>query len=120
MLEQSLPLLKQKDAKMEYKIITISKKYIVGLSVRTGNHAPDVMQKIGGVWLEFFSGAVNKIANKKGEAVYGVYTNYESDVNGKYDMIASCEVSGELVSSSFCHNDISKSFAYNTISVGIT
>lgn len=78
---------------MEYKIVTLSEMSIAGLSVRTGNYEPDMMQKIGGIWQKLFAGAINEIANRKNDTIYGLYTNYESDVSGKYDMVAGCEVS---------------------------
>lgn len=78
---------------MDYEIVTLPEKIAAGLCVRTGNDEPDVMQKIGEVWGRFFSGACNEIPDKAGDATFGLYTNYEGDVKGKYDMLACSEVS---------------------------
>lgn len=66
----------------------VTSKTISGVAVRTNN--ADEMQpetaKIAGLWETF----ANQLAPKLNETsqVFGVYTNYASDHNGDYDVIA--------------------------------
>lgn len=50
---------------------------IYGIKTRTNNSKP---QEIGLLWEEFFK------TNPQGE-IYAVYTNYQSDFHGDYDLI---------------------------------
>ncbi|MDR1747793.1 MAG: GyrI-like domain-containing protein [Spirochaetaceae bacterium] len=78
---------------MDYEIVTLEEKTVAGLSVRTANKEPDMMGKIGLVWQRLFNGGEGAlIPDKKNDTVLGLYTNYQSDVNGSYDMIACYEV----------------------------
>lgn len=69
---------------------------LVGVGVRTSNAAE--MQpgtgKIAGVWRRFFEEKLeDKITSRiHPELLFGVYTDYESDVNGVYNFILGCEV----------------------------
>lgn len=42
--------------------------------------------KIGNLWDKFYSNAASKLTDKS--KVYGLYTNYESDFTGAFDVIA--------------------------------
>ena len=65
---------------------------IAGISVRTTNAAEfnPVTGKIPGLWGRFFSeGLFDKLPNKVADSpVYGVYSNYESDYMGAFDVTA--------------------------------
>ncbi len=76
---------------MAYEIVNFPHKRIAGLCARTSNGAPDMGEKIGGIWRQLFSGTLQSIPGRVGQATYGLYTNYEKDVNGAYDVIAGCE-----------------------------
>ncbi|MBY0385545.1 GyrI-like domain-containing protein [bacterium] len=73
------------------KIEIVEPKIVFGLKTRTKN--ADEMNpstaKIGGLWQNFFSqrGPLLKSNSK----VYGVYTNYESDMNGSFDVYAGAD-----------------------------
>jgi len=79
---------------MDYEIVELEQKTVAGLCTRTGNAEADMPAKIGGLWQSFFAGAIQKIPNQTGETTFGLYTNYENGVQGEYDVMACCEVSG--------------------------
>lgn len=76
---------------MNYEVVTLEAIQAAGLSVRTGNNQPDMMEKIGGLWQKYMTEAEKIIPNQNGR-LFGVYTNYDSDVNGMYDMVVCCGV----------------------------
>jgi predicted transcriptional regulator YdeE len=61
---------------------------VVGFSVRTKNEdeMKTGMAKIGGLWSQFFLNAGPKLLPES--KIYGVYTHYESDFTGCFDVIA--------------------------------
>jgi len=74
------------------QIINVTKnKTIYGLSVRTSNTEemdPD-NAKLGQLWHRFDQEV--DVDYQNGERVYGVYYQYESDVTGKFDVLAGSE-----------------------------
>lgn len=40
---------------MEYEIVELEEKTVIGISIRTNNQAPDVGAVIGGLWEKFFT-----------------------------------------------------------------
>lgn len=79
---------------MEYEIVTLQEKKAVGVSVRTNNYAPDMSEKIGGLWQKLFDGGIyTAISDKANEKAMGLYTDYASDACGDYTAAAVCEVS---------------------------
>jgi predicted transcriptional regulator YdeE len=70
------------------KIQKIEGFEVVGFSVRTRNE--DEMNpstaKISALWNKFYSDASLKLTTES--QVYGVYTNYESDYTGPFDVVA--------------------------------
>ena len=69
-------------------IQTIPEIDAVGYSVRTtnANEQNPATAKIGSIWEKFFTVALPKLTAQS--KVYGVYTNYESDHTGEFDVIA--------------------------------
>lgn len=69
-------------------ILNVERIAAVGFRVRTKND--DEMQpstaKIGALWNKFYAEAAPKLS--AASKVYGVYTNYESDYTGLYDIVA--------------------------------
>ena len=69
---------------------------IAGISVRTTNAAEfnPVTGKIAGLWGRFFSeGLFNSLPNKLPDSpIYGVYSGYESDYMGAFDVTAGVAV----------------------------
>ena len=78
---------------MEYEIVNLEEKKIVGLTARTNNSAPDMGMVIGGLWNDLYQkGIYQKINNKANEKAVGLYSDYESDMAGDYDVTIGCEV----------------------------
>ena len=71
---------------MKVETIEVVKAY--GFSVRTTNtdEIDPAKAKIGQLWQGFFDQAFPKLTPDS--KVYGVYTNYESDFTGEFDVIA--------------------------------
>lgn len=81
---------------MDLKRQQINAFTVSGLSVRTTNaaeHNPETA-KIGSMWGEFFGkGFTESIQGKRADsAVYGVYSAYESDASGHFDVMAGVAV----------------------------
>lgn len=80
---------------MQYEVVTLQKKTVVGLKTRTNNLAPDMGQKIGGLWQRLYGGVYERISNKTNGKSIGLYTNYASGDAGDYDVLVGCETTGE-------------------------
>lgn len=81
---------------MNYEVVNLKEKKVVGLNIRTNNNDPNMSNDIGKLWNEFFNqGIFSEIKNKVNERAIGLYSNYESDFTGDYDMTVACEVSDE-------------------------
>lgn len=81
---------------MDLKRQQINAFTVSGLSVRTTNaaeHNPETA-KIGSMWGEFFGkGVTESIHGKRADSpVYGVYSAYESDASGHFDVMAGVAV----------------------------
>ena len=76
--------------------VWLDKKTIAGLSARTGNKAPDMGKIIGGLWKRLFEeGVISDIQNRSNDRIIGLYSDYESDVSGEYDITVGCEIDKE-------------------------
>jgi len=76
---------------MNYEIVTLEEKIIVGVSAITSNSDPKMGQIIGGLWERLYYGGVNTaIKNKINEYAIGLYSDYTDD---KYCVTAGNEVS---------------------------
>lgn len=79
---------------MNYEVVRIEEKTVVGIMVRTTNNNGQAMSDIGKVWGEFMQGdAYVSIANKLNAKSIGLYTDYEGDFTKPYNFLACCEVS---------------------------
>ena len=59
---------------MNYEIVNLKEKIIVGVSTTTSNDDPKMVEKIGGLWDELYQDGVNaKIKNKVNEYAIGLY-----------------------------------------------
>jgi len=77
------------------KKVKLESQTISGLKVRTTNEAemnPETA-KIGQMWGDFFEKIVPIL--KENASIYGVYTNYESDAFGEFDVIAGSDMQNE-------------------------
>ncbi len=81
---------------MSSKQLEIKPFRVAGLRVRTLNSAEQDSStaRIGPMWQRFFTeGLYETIANKTPNSrVYGVYSNYESDASGSFDVLAGVAV----------------------------
>lgn len=67
---------------------------IIGISVETTNQNGKAIEDLGKLWGRFYAeNIIEKIPNKISEEVYSVYTDYESDYNGKYTTIIGMAIS---------------------------
>lgn len=78
---------------MDYEIVNLEEKTVVGVMARTNNTSPDMGVVIGGLWNSFYhDGIYANIQNKSNQKALGIYTNYSTDEKGDYDVIVACEV----------------------------
>lgn len=73
------------------EIKTFTEKKVTGFKVRTKNSNEMNLEtaQIGNLWEKFFT-EIAKNLNPESK-VYGVYTNYESDANGEFDVFAASD-----------------------------
>lgn len=80
---------------MNYEIVNLEQKTVAGIKIRTSNSSPSMTREIGETWQKFYEqGIYASIPGKVNGKAIGLYTNYENDVNGEYDVLVCCEVSG--------------------------
>lgn len=78
---------------MQYEIVELEEKRVLGLLVRTTNEHMKCAGDISSLWKSFISEGVYKtIANKIDRKTIGLYTNYEKDHTKPYDFMTCCEV----------------------------
>ncbi len=78
---------------MDYQIVTLKEKKVMGLNARTSNVDPAMGVIIGGLWERLFGeGLFDAIPDKTGESSIGLYSDYEEGAAGKYDITVGCEV----------------------------
>lgn len=80
---------------MDYEIVTLAKKTVVGLTARTKNSDADMGAIIGSLWQKLYVGGVYPtIQNKVNEYSIGLYSDYlEKNHSSEYSITAGCEVS---------------------------
>jgi predicted transcriptional regulator YdeE len=88
----SLPFSANSHGETDVKTEVIHSKKIAGISVRTINADEMVSEKakIPQLWDKFYTETLG--AKISGSPVYGLYTNYASDMNGEYTVLAGVEV----------------------------
>lgn len=78
---------------MNYEIVNLEEKTVVGISARTNNFAPDMGMVIGGLWQRFYGeGIYNAIQNKVNDKALGIYTDYVADEKADYTVMVATEV----------------------------
>lgn len=76
---------------MNYEIITLNEKVVVGVSTATSNEDPEMGSKIGKLWTDLYQGGIYPtVKNKVNDYAIGLYSDYTE--NG-YTVTAGCEVS---------------------------
>jgi len=77
---------------MDYELVQLEEKKVVGLRVRTSNADPNMSSIIGMAWQRFFGeGIYASIPGKKNDKSIGLYANYENGASGAYDVMVCCE-----------------------------
>lgn len=79
---------------MNYEIVNLEEKKVVGVSDKTKNSDPNMSMIIGSLWNKLYNeGVYFKINNKSNDKALGIYSDYETDYNGIYSVTVGCEVS---------------------------
>ena len=64
---------------MEYEIVELEEKTVIGISIRTNNQAPDVGAVIGGLWEKFFTrGIYEGVPDKRSGMLWDVRQEKET------------------------------------------
>lgn len=83
---------------MNYEIVKLKEKTVVGIAARTNNYDSNVSTVIGGLWNRFYSENIyNSIPDKKNDKALGIYTDYEGDEKDNYTVLVACEVNSAPV-----------------------
>lgn len=81
---------------MDPRPTTLKELKLVGIETRTSNadESDPAKARIPGLWKKFYEDGISKKTPEivTPEMVFAVYTNYESDHNGKYSLILTSEV----------------------------
>lgn len=76
---------------MNYEIVNLQQKTVVGVSAVTSNTDPEMGKIIENLWVKLYHGGINPtIKNKINEYAIGLYSDY---VDGQYCVTAGNEVS---------------------------
>lgn len=75
---------------MNYEIVNLEEKRVVGLAARTNNQSPEMGAVIGGLWEKFYGeGVYAQIENKTSDKALGIYTDYAGGAMDDYDILSS-------------------------------
>lgn len=78
---------------MDYEIVELQEKVTVGITARTNNMSPDMGMIIGGLWGKFYEGGIyGQIKDKSSEKSLGIYSDYEDNEMGDYNITVACQV----------------------------
>ena len=79
---------------MDYEIVALGEKTVIGLMVKTTNENNEAMLDIGRLWGEFMQkGAYDAVSSKVNAKSIGLYTDYEGDFTKPYNFVVCSEVS---------------------------
>ncbi|MCI8668654.1 MAG: AraC family transcriptional regulator [Lachnospiraceae bacterium] len=77
---------------MNYEIVTLTAKTVLGIAARTNNQAPDMGMVIGGLWKRFYSeGIYAEIPGKVNNKALGIYTEYAGNEREDYTVMTAYE-----------------------------
>lgn len=78
---------------MNYEIVNLEEKKVIGLIARTNNSSPEMGNVIGGLWNRFYEeGVYTSIPSKRNAKALGIYTDYEGGAMDDYSIMVACEV----------------------------
>lgn len=75
---------------LNYEIVELPERTVVGMGLRTRNDAPDMTARIGGVWAAFLGEGRRKLNAAPEAPCFGLYTNYDW-TDGSYEMLAAAQ-----------------------------
>ena len=75
---------------MNYEIIEMEERTVIGIATVTNNASPDMGSKIGQLWQKLYSGTVEKMTGRVNGKCIGLYCDYQQ--NGDYTVLAGCEI----------------------------
>lgn len=79
---------------MQYELVNLTEKKVIGIGARTNNHSPEMPAIIGGLWQKFYQGGVfASIPNKAAETALGIYSEYQGNQDDDYTITVGVEVS---------------------------
>lgn len=82
---------------MNYEIVTLEAKTVVGLTARTANNDPQMGAVIGGLWQQLYGqGIISMIGQRVNDHAIGLYSDYTDGVDGSYNITVGCEVAHPL------------------------
>lgn len=112
---------------MEYEVVTLEKKIVVGVSAVTGNQKPDMGAVIGGLWSSLYQeGITEKIEHKANPYCIGLYSDYAgeeycvtvghevselSKANAENQTLTVKEIPAGNYAKFFIHGDVQKAVA---------
>lgn len=65
---------------MDYKIVNLDEKTVIGVTCVTGKNDPKMNEKISGLWTKLYQDGINAvIKNKVNEYAIGLYSDYKDD-----------------------------------------
>lgn len=77
---------------MNYEIVQLQEKIVVGVGIRTGNESPTMGEDISNLWVKLYQEGIGAtIKNKTNEYAIGLYCDY--DDKSDYFTLAGNEVS---------------------------
>ena len=79
---------------MNYEIVNLKEKIVVGISAKLSNNDPEMPQIIGGLWEKLYQGGIYPtINNKVNQRAIGLYYDYTSSDFQSYTTLVGNEVS---------------------------
>ena len=79
---------------MNYELVDLNEKTVIGLTAQTSNSDENMPYIIGKLWQDFFqNGIFSSIENKVGPTTLEIYSDYKNKEKGSYQVTVGCEVS---------------------------
>ena len=77
---------------MNYEVVNLQQKVVVGVTARTGNADPECQKIIGGLWQSFMgNGIAETVKDRANDYCIGLYSNYDF-ATMTYDVTVGVEV----------------------------
>lgn len=77
---------------MNYEIVNLQKKFLLGIGIKTTNENKQAAEDISKIWKEVWDKDIFlSVENKENNFLYGLYTKYEGDYTQPYYYYVCCE-----------------------------